>query len=689
MTHRNINILTVIALVIISCVLPACSKDSYSDIPEPEPTGRPTMGITISLGATRQSTRTTRAEFSDLNGGYEQGNDLENYLDIDANNYRIYFFTTDDETVEEGETAKPSTFIDNFKLILRPTIVTTENNDGSSNYIYYQFRGEVPKNLPLKFKLVTLFNWPSYPELIPEETTLEDLYKNVASKFEALKGDLSGDDPWLSKTNGNLIPFFGVREYNLEEYTDQIEIVDGKKQISGDAYVDLSTKGHTSTPLPIIRAMAKVELLFTDESGLDITFDKVKLTNVNPEGYCAPEASDFDDYDHGYQWDQDFTQKVHLPWSDESGKKNSDRPIEGLQMTKSENGNQQKWVAYVPEFFNGSTDECRIEVTMGDRTNYIYFTLYGKEAGERYNIERNNIYRFKVTMMTTSMECQVDVQPYASVAYTADYGLMRDEAGDIKIQPGSQFWSELQRMLHEDSSLKPKVGSYDKNGDFVAGTDTIEFHEKDLVDPFGNVMEDYYAIVSVPDPSGTNQSFKTEIWIKDADGCRVISNFGENVMDDREDMQNDPGCSAREVRDFTPITPVTYYKDKEGYQRVRHNRDHSSIVLNHDKEMYFKTVIAPEEGEEHVYRTNKIYPVESWDETSREFWYLTYVEYTQEGYSGNPTVDNPDITLTYKKGDAAGEIPEKPEADKNVTVKYSELSKREKELLEQIIKEKN
>ena len=614
MTFRNINILPLWALVVIACVIPACSKDSFSDIPAPEASPRPTMGITISLGASGKTTRTTRAD-DPLDGGFEQGAGLENYLGIDNNNYRIYFFDADDDT-----------FIDAFKLLLRPTVVTTETGSGNTNYIYYQFRGEVPVNLPLRFKLVTLFNWPDYPEiissdeepvdgaynLIPGVTTISDLYKHAKSKFTALSGNLSGDDPWLSKTGNHLIPFYGVREFNLRDYTDEIETKDdGSEQIRGNIYVDISKTGKgVATPLPLIRAMAKVELIFSDLSGLDLTFDKVSLTKVNPEGFCAPEATDYDDYDHGYSWESDFTQKVHLPWAEESTQKNSPTPKEGLAMSNSEDERLlQKWVAYVPEFLNGKEDECRIQIEMGDKTNYIYFSRNAKANGIRYNIERNNIYRFTITNMTTSLECEVDVQPFASVELTADYGLMRDERGDLMVIPDADgnFPEYFTKFMETHPNAYPK--------------------DRDTNDLLKMTEGDYYAFVIGEYDDLSN----AEVWLKDSEGCRVLTNYSDISADDQ-------GCNSRQVIYFFGTNQTEYSKDIHGFRRIYHFPNHWSIVLGPDEYTYFKNI-----------ENDTLYRVESWDEETHTGWIYAEDELSDDGLWKITTFRN--ITENGELGD--------------------------------------
>ena len=40
--------------------------------------------------------------------------------------------------------------------------------------------------------------------------------------------------------------------------------------------------------------------------------------------------------------------------------------------------------------------------------------------------------------MTTTLSCQVDIQPFAEQKLLMDFGLMRDERGDLKVMPDAE-----------------------------------------------------------------------------------------------------------------------------------------------------------------------------------------------------------------------------------------------------------
>lgn len=632
-------ILSIFALMMLLGVAASCSKDSLGDPDGGQPAARPTMGITISL-AGASSTRTE--DGSAISGGYEIGEGLENYLDISNGNYRIYFFDTDGK------------YIDTFRPFMRPTQSGQEPVNGVQTVYYWQFLGEVPFDLPLSFKLVVLANWPKYPEeasgeetgigddndadgvayrLVKGKTTIKGLCRHADTQFSGLSPKESGE--WLDESN--LIPFYGVREYNLENYVDAADIKDGK--IDGDIYIDLQKdKKNEPTALPLLRAMAKVEVILDNPLA---SFSAVSIDRVNAKGFCAPEeALNHSDYDHGYNWNSDFIRgKVHLTNNGE----NDDSPVR-VSLTKvsartAADGKTipEKWVAYIPEYRNIDNDNsegyCSIKVTLANpdpdsfrnpgeepkndddkrpvwdpekQTNTIYFATNGTKASNdnnshpsgstpgRYDIERNNIYRFTIKGMSSNLSCEVDVQPYADCPLTVDFGLMRDERGDLMVIPDS------------DGNLPKYFLDYMQNRDWpkVEGTDIEIECVKD--------NNDYYAIILPRD----GDISKADVWVKDNTGCRIMSNFNGLI----ESGVNDEGCSARQVWEYAQNSSILkYYKDKDGDQRLQHNTDHSSIVL-HNKEYYFKTKFLDSTGKEIL----RYFPVESWDEKTTVFWYLKY-----------------------------------------------------------------
>lgn len=595
--HKIFRLLTLLALGWMGA---ACSSEKLQEPPAPwSPTdGVPTLTVSLGVeGATRSS---------EDDKDFEPGTGYENYLDIAGNDYRIYFFDADDNT-----------YLATFDPYLKPSSNYPIDNDiinGITTY-YFNFMGKVPSNVGTKFKLVVLANWGTYPvevakedategsfQLIKGVTTIKDLTTHSAAQFEALTSPGENED-WLGPKR--LIPFYGVRGYDLTE--DKYGVnkyigADGK--LKGDIYVDL-----TKDALPLLRAMAKVEVILNNAFA---SFSSVKMTRYNSYGYCAPykegAAFDYTDYfpEDKYDWDKDFFKGVHLVGE---GNDNDTKELKFKKVSSRTEGDgnkytPEKWVAYVPEYKNiGVEDFTTIEVELkkpdniteeewakikGDKKKKtIYFATDGtatnneksdvqatKTVPGRYDIERNNIYRFTIQDMTTTLTCQVDIQPFAEQKLEMEFGLMYDERGDLMVVPDS------------NDKLPEYFKTYMEGRDWPKDENTGEKLKPE-------VDGDYYAIVLKEDGNIAN----AEVWLKDSEGCRVLSNFIEKTDDSQE-------CSTRKVIHFFGLEESVYYKDIQGERRLHHYPNHWTIVLDNEGAMIFK-----DPDNETRYR------VESWDES--------------------------------------------------------------------------
>lgn len=505
--------------------LASCSSEHYFEAPEQAPSGRPSMSIKISLGASSRADESAAP-------GFEVGEGLENYLDISNRNFRIYFFGKDDK------------FIDEFKPFIFPSSSSVTTVNGVQTVYYHEFRGEVPVDLPKKFKIVTLFNWPNYPQvkdaegsepfaLVKGKTTISDLCRHSDSQFAALTGEGS----WLDVDSKRLIPFFGVREYDLKKYLNDGDITSDDK-IKDGVYIDLSTPkdGSTATPIPILRAMAKVEVILKNPFA---SFSDVQIDKFNPKGFCAPEsATSHLDYDHNYNHDQDFIQSLHLP----DGKNNPSETV-SLSLTKVADTDisnldepvYEKWIAYIPEYSNKSDESyCSIIVTL-NRPDYIsvedwsvlendgrvsktiYFSPNGRlDKDKALDIWRNNIYRFTITEMTTTLSCVLDVQPYADCVVDPLFGLDRDDSGNIII---NRYPDGTVDVLDNGEKLRK-----DRDGDII-----LRYFKDGSVQCIEYIYKDYI--------HGTAEKDYSYTFEKDAPGGNMVV-FRETTTGVIEDLEN-------------------------------------------------------------------------------------------------------------------------------------------------------
>lgn len=582
---------------------------------------------------------------SSVEDGFEDGVGFENFIDIYDDNYRIYFFGR-----EENK------FIDEFKSFLHPSL-SQENVNSNDGLV---FNGYLFPEIGTKFKIVVLANWSSYPvvpdadasvdpnsfALVKGSTTIEQLTTHVASQFNALTTPANGSN-WLG--NGRLMPFYGVRSFDLSQ--SHPDLLDNEGKVLPGKIVDLG-----DYPIPLLRAMAKVEV-FLDHPYA--SFESVEMSRVNNKGYFAPYKEresdnwtfDYSDYySESGGWSGNYKRGVHLV---------SNSGVSALSFTKvadrivNEDGSEtpEKWIAYMPEYSNKGENPASIIVKLKQSSvigssgnedrlrSEFYFTSNGEAppvGTYASDIERNNIYRFKIGIDGAT----VDIQPYTEHNVRFEFGLVRDDRGDLMVL---------------------KIPKRDENGNVVLDEkrDTVMTYPQYFldfikdghgeIDENGNVIleskvrledGDYYAIVVGEDEAMSN----AVVWVKDRTGCHVLSNFG--TADDSQE------CNARLVESFFGNNQSeVFHKDIFGFRRVYHFENHNSIVMhpvNHN--MLFCMI----DNFQQENQTRKYYEVESWDDDTLTGWIINkddagnevgFQEITKDGILGK-SVDRAGNSLT-------------------------------------------
>jgi len=372
---------SLLTIVLVSGLMSSCIYDYGEDEPEVNTEIDPVVGsdriLNISLAVPLADVAPTAPA-----PGYQEGDAYENYIDIQNNGYRIYFFGTDNKLIQELD---PMGF---FAV-------------DSEKYRKYEILGRVPDKLvpedvdqPASFKVMVLANWTQYPAVTPGETTIDALCNACESQFPHLTNFvLSPRD-----RDKRLIPLYGIRQF------DNVKFEKGKRITLDD-------------PITMLRAMAKVEVILDVDQ--DLSLKGVKLRGYNDVGYCAPNGVySQTDYDHGGNWDADYVHRLHLV-----GGKNdvgaTSKTLDFRCLNTKESDKKETWIAYIPEYRNvndgdGSkaSDEAIIDLIFNkktDKTFNIYFADYSDSAEKveehkRMNIERNNIYRFTVKINNDKME---------------------------------------------------------------------------------------------------------------------------------------------------------------------------------------------------------------------------------------------------------------------------------------------
>lgn len=329
--------------------------------------------------------------------GYEDGETDENYIDIAGGNYRIYFFDTNDKFIASFD---PSGFI------------TADGND----YRQYNVLGKAPDALVKhsSFKMVVLANWPEYPEdnanttLTAGRTTIADICDASWAQYDCLTdgNETNPASVALDPDAGRLMPFYGVHAYSNVTFKPGVATI-------------------LSEPVTLLRAMAKVEVILQTDDDSDLSFSSLKINRYNATGYCAPkDVFHQDSYDHNGSWADDYTRTLHLV-GDQNDDKEKELSFRCVQQWDENWKRYEKWTAYLPEYRNTeagdaySSIKAKFNIQLADDDPYtIYFAEYdgGKtdnSDANRLNIERNNIYRFTVTVRDRRLVVNVQEWKYA------------------------------------------------------------------------------------------------------------------------------------------------------------------------------------------------------------------------------------------------------------------------------------
>lgn len=478
-------------------------------------------------------TGATRADES-----YEAGIGYENYIDIDNNDFRVLFFNDKDK------------YIGTF------TEMNISKTEGTNGLLKYEIEGKVRQSLISEnnpfLKTVLLANWKTYPDVSTESsagaddaTSLSDLATASSYRFNATT-DIQIDAR-------HLIPMIGI----LTET---------------DIFANPTNSGHYNLgEMRMLRAYAKIEVQQSEASTHKIS--QVFMTKVNTGGYKFPLGITKEDQ-YNPQMDEAggirFTTTPSVPGSTQN--------VTDIKFVKTTAEGNNNWVIYVPEFQNilsdGTADDSnrsKIGIKfegIDDQSYYVDFRYYDtpdSKEGKHFDILRNNWYVYKVGMKEKELTATVDIQPYAEQILNMTYGLEYDERGDLRVlDPEGEYFQKFM-----ENKQWP----------------TLENSSELLIKEEG----DYYAIVYGEDG-------EIEIWLKDSEGCRVLTNFAQQD-------QNDQECSTRKVRLFSQSEVKDIYKDKYGEQRLKHFTNHWSIVYDKDNRLILK-------GSDNTPR----YLIESWDE---------------------------------------------------------------------------
>ncbi|MCM1076725.1 MAG: hypothetical protein NC411_05130 [Bacteroides sp.] len=452
--HRILPLLCMFLWIL----LPSCSDDTR----EPDPIGEEddeidmTVGLYIDLpilsdGISNVSSRAgaisrTPTDGPLGSGSYDPGKGYENFIDIDNGDYRIYIFTSDNRLYTQVD--QPSI-----------EISTIDYTDTSRTY---GLRFPVDRTFYDRFnngqlKIVVLANWyGEYPtnlkpivgeNAVENETdasTIADLVKSV-DNTAVYAGYMKWDPQTPELTAETRMPMFGVNKF------ESIQLQNGLLTWLGT--VDL------------IRAVAKIEV--TDAPGTIAKMKGVQLSRYQTVLAKAPSGVDErGDYVHE-SYNPDYTRFPSIPGDNMNDKPDtyneSSAPID-LQRIDGPDGTGS-FVAYVAEYRNlinitntsadtpvaSAAEDIRkdnermrlivnYEIINGEPVKYfIDFKYYkdsknGAKEGDFFNVLRNHWYKFEVNKKKEDISVITDVQPYAQIVLKPNFGLERDDDGNIIVR---------------------------------------------------------------------------------------------------------------------------------------------------------------------------------------------------------------------------------------------------------------
>lgn len=347
----------------------------------------------------------------------------------------------------------------------------------------------------------------------------------------------------------------------------------------------------------VVRAVNKLTVKFCNKTGEDIDIQSYSLGRINDGGlnYLMPNVTQYGWFDilksqatgapiTEERWITEYTLPGELTHNEFAF-------TDAITVKPNENPSEPEWVEGKSWLFAESKDRrlAGIPFQLYDfsvTTSKGTFTTKPGYLDNLYSLFRDTHVIIQVTF--TTIGCEIDVQPYQEYEVGVDFGLLRNNLGDLMVVPDA------------DGKYSYEFDSYLKEYKSRHGVDLLPVKDIDKKEVLELKEGDYYAIHLSSD--GDLYSEKTEVWLMDSEGCRVLSNFGQ-----KDDTST--SCSSRLIEYF-PWTStegsIRYYKDAEHDIRLQHHADHSCLVYGKDNMLYFK------EYEEET-GNPKYYHVEAWE----------------------------------------------------------------------------
>ena len=451
-------------------LLSACMSgyDVPADFPCPQENLKGTYTLDLKIAAGNLSARSSAH-------GTVDGDAAENFINVSSDDYAVFIFDGDGNFVQRFE----------------PGAVSLEM-DGKQDYVYHINGAFRPEDELKAVQIMVLANWRTefggdYLDVehkMSERLTASDrsnslnyLYGN-ASDFNftlpvttTTVNDGSSSsmikEAWVPKNETSGIPMFGLSE--------KIDMKD--KTMLGNSIVL-----NTENPIPMLRSLAKIEIVDMVPDGKSADITKCVLTGYNEKGRFIPHVEDNDgtDKDVNVGWNLDNIQVTtpSLPQEIETGTNLHFYKTQKTVRTEGAITDEIKpcFVVYVPEM-DLTDDRPVIEVYLKDATipsAIIQLADYngGKEPEREdktdpyyKNLLRNHSYRYNIL----AVGIEADIQLFISNEKEWDIDEDAYLYEDIKIEFGNEEnekkfewnWKEKNKNKEEGENLAGEVDRRD------------------------------------------------------------------------------------------------------------------------------------------------------------------------------------------------------------------------------------
>lgn len=329
----------------------------------------------------------------------EDATPAENYIDVKNGDYTVLIYKTNGDLIEQVATP----------------MVTYQGDD------IYWVESELSRSALEgldEFQVMVVANWkaydgsPTYTDKFSgtstSSTAATGIWKNTSdfnfSHQDYLTGGTTAWTPDIAA--GRLIPMFGMQTVSKSDFSQ-----------------DLSGVNRAMISVPMLRALAKIEVIDNTPAGYEIT--GVTLSRYNKQGRLIP----------------DITLEGNASWNENSVQISNPSTIPnvttgtGLRFSSRTNTDGKTvWTAYVAEDLftedlftqtdlNDERPHLNVTVRSTQGHNYVYpvhFALYDSDgkptiptgAPEWNRLLRNHIYRYDITSASVTANLELNVLPW-------------------------------------------------------------------------------------------------------------------------------------------------------------------------------------------------------------------------------------------------------------------------------------